>query len=375
MVRKKIVWVTNDCFVDCDIPYVPLLLDSFNIYWVVILPNHSRYHKDDFLALCNSYSNLSVEFIISTTRERYPSKLFEYLKINEIVRREKPDLVYANLIPTSPWHVPMFLGLPKSKTIITAHQGEVHDGFSYKWIHKCLRRIVYGYLRNINMFSKSQASLMKLHFPKAHIYQMVLGLKDFGVPTNTRPNDGIVRFLSFGIISRTKHVDLLCDAACMLYEQGYRNFKVVVKGECSMKNEFMEHVRYPDIFEIDLRFVDNGEIPNMFNGCHYFVQPYSIVTQSGPMKIAFKYNVPDIVSNLPGFTDEIEEGVNGFVFNTDNAEDLACVMKGLIDNHENCYHGLLNKMADYTHEKYSEEAIAANYIEMFNDVIGKSSKL
>jgi len=372
MTRKKIVWVTNDCFVDCDIPYVPLLLDYFNIYWVIILPNHPRYQKDDIWHISNNYENLSVEFVTSKTRERYPSKLFEYIKINEIVRREKPDLVYANVIPTSPWQIPMFLGLPKNKTIITAHQGEVHDGFSYKVIHKCLRRIVYGRLRNINMFSKSQTELMKLHFPKAHIYQMVLGLKDFGLPTNVRPNDGIVRFLSFGIIGKTKHVDLLCDAACLLYEQGYRNFKVVVKGECPMKEEFMKHVHYPEVFEIDLNFIDNSEIPNMFNGCHYFVQPYSIVTQSGPMKIAFKYNLPDIVSNLPGFTDEIEVGVNGFIFKTDNVEDLARVMKELIDNHERDYHKLLNKMKDYTYEKYSEETIVAKYKDMFNDVIGKS---
>jgi len=65
------------------------------------------------------------------------------------------------------------------------------------------------------------------------------------------------------------------------------------------------------------------------------------VSQSGPTKIAFNYNLPIIASNLPGFSDEILEGVNGYLFEPGNVEDLVCVMAHAIDTY-NCGYDKLN---------------------------------
>ena len=225
----------------------------------------------------------------------------------------------------SPWELPMFYLLPKRHYIQTAHQGEVHIGMGHKKLLNVLRRLVYSRVKYVNMFSKSQAGLFQKHFPNSKIFKIPLALKDFGIPTIVKPKDGIIRFLSFGTINYAKNIDLLIDAACVLYDKGYRNFRVSINGMCKDWSFYQTKIKYPELFDIDIRSIDNSEIANLFASADYFVQPYRVVSQSGPTKISFNYNLPIIASNLPGFSDEILENVNGYLFEPGNVNDLVPV--------------------------------------------------
>lgn len=372
MDKKKICWVTPDCFADCDIPYVPLLSERYDIFWIVLLPLKARFKEDDFRNIEKVHSNLRVEIIHSTIRERNPLKIIEYLKINSIIKREKPDLCYLNIAPHTPYILPTFFLLPKDKSIVTAHQGEITYGFRFMRMIKVFRKFTYGNLRYVNLFSKSEASKFASHHPHVHIFQFDLGLKDLGDANNKRPlidNQNPIRFLSFGAIVRAKNIELLIDAACKLYEQGYKNFRVSINGKCDEWDYYESHIKYPEIFERDIRMIPNEDIPNLFNGAHYFIQPYKQVTQSGPMKLAFRYNLPDICSDLPGLKSEIVEGVNGYTFKHENVDDLARVMKECIDTHSAQYEDLRKRMAEYTDQNYSYKAMVDNYTKMFETVI------
>ena len=243
---------------------------------------------------------------------------------------------------------------------------------SHKRMTKLMRWLWYGHFKTVNMFSKSQAALFRQDFKKSKVYQFVLGLKEFGTATNERPNEGDVRFLSFGTLNYAKNIDLLIDAACLLYERGVRGFKVSIAGMCKDWSWYQQRIKYPEIFELDIRMIDNSEIPNLFNGSHYLVQPYRVVSQSGPTKIAFNYNLPVIASNLPGFMDEIEEGVNGYSFEIGNVESLADRMQQLIENHKTGYAALTERMKAYTEEHYAVEALAEQYKNMIEEVMMKN---
>ncbi|MCQ2246607.1 MAG: glycosyltransferase [Bacteroidaceae bacterium] len=376
MNKKKICWITPDCFADCDIPYVPLLLERYTICWVVLLPVKARYKEDDFRKIEKEHCNLKIEVIHSTIRERNPYKLFEYLKINSIICRENPNVVYINTAPHTPYILPVFLRLPKSKTIVAAHQGEIRYGFRFKLMLKIFRKIAYKNIKYANLFSESEANRYHILHPHVHIFQFVLGLKDLGKPTNERPlvdNHTPIKFMSFGAIVRAKNIDLLIDAACKLYEDGYKNFKVSINGKCDEWDYYKTHIKYPEIFETDIRMIPNEDIPNLFNGSHYFVQPYKQVTQSGPMKLAFRYNLPDICSDLPGLKSEIVEGVNGYIFKHENVDDLVRVMKKCIDTHIAQYEDMRVRMAEYTDKNYSYKAMVDNYTKMFEAVIEQNN--
>lgn len=368
--KKKILWVTADYFVDCDITNIPNLTHDFDIHWLVFLPcSNSRYQKDDILNVATINNNLSIHVIKSKFRERDPRKIWEYMEIIYDYRKINPDILYINVVPNSPWQIPMFLSLPKNKTIITAHQGKVHEGMGHYTYYNTIRDLVYLRLKVVNMFSKSQAALFHERYPDSTIYHIPLGLKYFGPSTNTRPESGSIIFLSFGIINYTKHIDLLIDAACNLYEHGFKNFKVSLNGMCKNWDWYQAKIKYPEIFELNIKMIDNDDIPNLFNHSHYLVQPYRVVSQSGPTKVAFSYNVPVLASSLPGFTDEIKENVNGFIFECGNVDDLENKMKYLIENHNNIYPSLIKKMKEYTKAHYSQESILNQYINMFNTVV------
>lgn len=369
MNKYKLLWITADYFADCDIPYIPDLLKDFNIYWMVYLPYNSRFKEDDFISIGAKYDNLTIDIVRSHKKERNPKKIFEYLKIINIIKKERPDIVYLNMVAISPWQIPMFLRLPKNRSIVTAHQGRVHEGMGHYHYYNFLRDVLYKRIKHVNMFSSSQASYFKKRYNDSTIYQIPLGLKFFGPSTNTRPSNGVVRFLSFGIINYTKHIDLLIEAACNLYEHGTKNFKVSINGMCNNWDWYQKKIKYPEIFELNIKMIDNNDIPNLFNGSHYLVQPYRVVSQSGPTKVAFTYNLPILASNLPGFTDEIIENVNGFSFDCGNVDDLENKMKCLIDNHANNYLSLLERMKKHTETHYSQDSLINMYKNMFYTLV------
>jgi glycosyltransferase involved in cell wall biosynthesis len=313
------------------------------------------------------YSNLTIEFVYEKYRLRNPLNILQYIQLSRRIKSQKADAVYLN-VSVSPWCLAMLPFVKSSNTVVSSHQGRVHEGMGHKKVITWARSKWYGHFKNVNMFSKSQAGLLKQDFPESKIFQFVLGLKEFGKATNQRPDIGDVRFLSFGTLNYAKNIDLLIDAACFLHERGVRGFKVSINGACKDWSWYQRRIKYPEIFELDIRMIDNREIPNLFNGAHYFVQPYRVVSQSGPMKIAFNYNLPDITSDLPGFTDEIVEGVNGYTFEAGSAESLADKMQWVIEHHKENYPKLLKRMRSYTEEQYAEEKLIQQYVNMFEEI-------
>lgn len=371
---NKLLWITPDCFTDVDIPIIPKLLDFYNIHWIVVMGTTNRFKESDFQYLAEN-KNLKIDFLYMLKRRRDPRNIVDYLKIKKMIDKENPDVIYCNLTISLPWILPFVWSLPKSKTIQTAHQGVVHNGMDNKVLCKLLRSLSYPFFKYVNMFSKSQADLFRKYTSsKPKIFQFYLPLKDFGIPTIERPITNVVKFLSFGQINYAKNIDLLIRAACELYDEGVTNFIVSICGKSSEWNSKYESlITHPEIFENDIRLINNEEIPNLFNCHHYFVQPYRILSQSGPMKIAFRYNVPLITSDLPGFCDEMVEGKTGFIFETSNVDSLKIVMKKAIEtyNSEN-YEKLRQEMQNICDLRYSWNSIIGQYLEMFNEVLNQN---
>lgn len=367
--KKRIVWVTPDYFVDCDFNPQILrgILEHFDIYWFVLLPAfNARFSENDFDKLKN-IKGLTIEFIYSSYRQRDPRRLFFYFNLFRRSRKLNPNVTYLNCVP-DPYFVPILWLFDKKKTILSAHDGEVNGGFDFSFITKVSFSLSYKFFKYVCMFSPSQAAIFQKTYAEIKVYMINLALKSFGESNILRTNDNIT-FLSFGVINYSKNIELLIQAACNVYEKGYRNFNVSINGSCTNWAFYQSYIRYPDLFKCDIKIIDNAEIADLFNASHYFVQPYRHMSQSGAMKVAFNYNLPIIASNFPGFSDEIKEGVNGYLFNPGDLEDLEKVMIDCIENHHCNYALLLNRMSSYTRENYSSSVIAQKYLKMFNDIV------
>lgn len=373
MDKPKLCWVTADYFVDTDLnpAIIKRVSENYSIHWIIVFfHSGNRYKEEDFEVIRNSVPSLSIEFFTINHRHRNPRILSDYGNLRKRILSGTPDLLYLNISIGDFYTVPLLYHMPAKKTIITAHQGKVHAGMKRKLINKCFRHIVYHRIENVNMYSDSQRSFFLDSFPNSTVFLNPLGVKFFGKPSIKRDTkSSVVRFLSFGIINYAKNIDLLIDAAEALYEEGERDFVVSINGGCGNWQFYADRIKHPEIFETDIRLIPNEAIPDLFTKSHFFVQPYRVVSQSGPLKIAYAYNTPVIVSDLPGFTDEVKEGVSGFVFEHENIESLKAVMRKAMNTYRTNYDSLLNSMKEYVHENYSEEKMADNYLKMFNTVL------
>lgn len=367
MDKKKICWITPDYFADVDIPIVPSLLDEFDIAWIILFPwRNNRYSENDFLKVKEKNPTIDVFFVHSKYYRYDPRIIIIYNDIRNLINKSRPDIIYLNLIPYNPFFLPFFKWLPKNKSIITAHDGSFKSimGLTTKLMfHKCYTRTKY-----VHMFSESQAGLFKMNYPGPEIFVIPLALKDFG-KSSLCLCDEVVKFIVFGTIHAEKNVQLVIEAANQLFEEGVNNFKVSINGMWKIPEKPEKLIRHPEIFQVKDSLIPNKDIPNLFTSCHYAIYAYKEMSQSGALKIAFNYRKPVIVSDLPGFKDEVENGINGYFFQTENIESLKEILKECILKSKEDYETLVKNMDENINEKYSLDSLAKMYKEMFHNVL------
>jgi len=361
--------VTSDCFVDVDfnIEILSFILEIYDIDWYILFPvEKSKFINFDFSEIQN-LEGIRIFKIISTYKSGDLRRLTMYIQLYKDIKNSTPDIIYINS-PVSPYILLLVYMLEKRKIILTTHEGFIHSGFNNQKIRRIMRSMIFNHASFINLFSISQSKIFLEHNKSKTIYTIPLCLKSFGSVDLEKRNDTIV-FLIFGNICYEKNIELLIKAACNIYEKGIRGFKISINGMCDNWDYYLKEIKYPQIFENDIRLIDNKEIPKLFSECHYLVQPYRIVSQSGPLKIAFNYNLPVICSNLPGFSDEVISNVNGFLFESCNVNSLEDVLIECIKKNPLDYIQLIEKMKIYTKKKYSNFSLSQMYLNMFNDLL------
>lgn len=370
MEEKKITWVTPDCFVDCDIDIIPKLSQYFKIHWIVLLGKNSRFKENDFQTQDLKKENILITFLYSKYRNRYPQNLLFFHKIKRIIIQDNPDIIYFNVIPSTPYILPLYFWLPKEKTIVTAHDGRVTASMAFSSLIKYGFHKAFNSVKHVNMFSNYQAGFFNENFPGKDVNVIPLALKDFGKPTLSKRTD-CISFLYFGTIHFEKNLELLLEAANQLYEDGISGFKVSVNGVWRVKWKPEDKIRHPEIFELNIGSVPNDDIPNIFAFNHYAVYPYKNMSQSGAIKCAFNYHTPVIVSDLQGFTDEVSEGVDGFSFKSEDVDDLKRIMLHCIQMSQQDYERLVQNMKYDIEARYSIDTITGKYIQMFNKILAQ----
>lgn len=368
--KKTICWVTPDSFIDCDNnpEILKEILKVYNIYWIIILPfSGARFKESDFKDL-NNLEGLTIKFLYTKVRNRDPRMFLFFENLYKNIQKVNADIVYFNYVPENPYILPLYWRLNKKKTIFTAHDGEVNKAFKFSFITKITFSLAYGFTKNINMFSQSQAKLFKSNFGDKNIFVIPLALKNFGSSKVLKDNT-LIRFVFFGTLHYGKNIGLLIDAACKLYEEGINGFKIYIYGSCNDWGTYQKQIKYPEIFETHIRHIDNTEIPNIFSQSHYIVFPYKVMSQSGALKVAFNYNIPVIVSDLDGFKDEVLDHVNGYIFKSESIEDLKDKMKIAINDFNSDYEDLSNKVKEFNFRNYSNLSISKKYLQMFENVL------
>ncbi len=353
---------------------VSALRDDYEIQLVI---NHSgdlNYNIDGI----NSFaSENDIELVIVDFTNRKASSIKgvwkDFSTISKI-RSFKPDYIYIESFGSLFFALYSGLFLPRKKVIFSILDYKLHPyGESVgKRSEKIYQKIYLTYFRNFHLFSSEQAKALRLDHPSKRTEYIKLFLieNDFpeAIPTQDR-SFKTLNFLYFGKIYHYKGVDILIQAAELLASKR-QDFKVTIAGRAKDFEEYRKLVKHPEIFDFKIHYLDREEIPEIFHQASYFVLPYREVTQSGPLSLAFHFGICPITSDIGGFKELIDDGNNGFTFESENPQSLAELMAGLLDAEESVHHSNQNKLQEFVKHEYAIDKFIKDYKQMFENLVG-----
>jgi 1,2-diacylglycerol 3-alpha-glucosyltransferase len=128
--------------------------------------------------------------------------------------------------------------------------------------------------------------------------------------------------LYVGRVDREKGLDYLVEAAARLPSL---SFQVAIAGKGMYRDALLElvhelgsenHITFPG-------YIDSDDLPLLLNSVDAFVMPSSAELQSIATLEAMSCAKPILAANARALPELVEHGINGFLFNPQNAESLA----------------------------------------------------
>jgi glycosyltransferase involved in cell wall biosynthesis len=118
-----------------------------------------------------------------------------------------------------------------------------------------------------------------------------------------------------------------------------------------------------------------GYVPDLLQripGADIFILPSRAEGMSNALLEAMAAGLPCIATEISGNTDLIQDGLNGLLVPPDDAEALATTLEKLLDSRS-----LREKLGRHAREtvcqKYSIEAVANRYLELYQNLLGSSA--
>ena len=369
---KTISWITPEAFIDVDLPIIKELVKFYIIDWQIVISYNSSIDYESYVYdTIHDNNNLNISFYFLKRRNRDFRNIIDYIKIINNAKKVNPSLYYISMMamPYGVWIYKILL--PLKHCVVACHnvstpKGASSEGFTRKYINWWLSTF-----DNIQVFSKGQKEVLNKEYKGKNVLTAPLAIKDYGEPDICidKNDTKLIRFLNFGNIVHYKRVDLLIEAGNRLYEKGIRNFRICIAGNSATWNmDYAPLIKYPEIFELHIKRIPNEDVANLFAKSHYFVLPYQDIAQSGAITVAFRYNLPTLVSDIKQFEEFVKDNVTGMTFESGNVDDLVAKMSYLINNHVIVYERLSKAQAEFVEQELSLESIVKKYKEYLDKI-------
>lgn len=370
MEKKRISWITFNAFIDTDLYAVKELTRYYKIDWFIIRSENDRFEYLDDITEMQKLDDLKIQLCICGKRLRKIGCISYYLKMINLIKKDKPNLVFSSMAG-APYFIPVLSLLLKPQNVIMAiHNVHIPKGGTAYNFFKLYNKMTISLFMNFMTYSMSQMDALKKLVPHKNVFYVPFMMKEYGVSKKKRESN-IITFLNFGNIREYKRIDVLIDAAQMAYEETGIIFKVIIAGKCDNWYEYQKLIKYEFLFDIRIGRVENNDIADLFNECDYFVAPYQDIAQSGSSVVALNYGKPIIASKLPAFEEYIEDCKTGYLIKPADKENLKDVMVAILQSGNLGYDKMVDDLVVSRDALFSTNAIVARYRGCFDYVIEK----
>ncbi len=372
---RKISWITQESFIDVDIPVIHYLKKWYEFRLIIVMPTGKTIDYDDYVSsILGDFQHIDVEYVYMNSRARSLTNISCYYNIISKAKAFAPDLYYISFTGIPYGLLLYWMMLPIDKCVLPCHNVSTPKGATNETFAEIYKNLTLKLFHNIQVFSQSQYDILSSKHKGKEILLTYLMLKDYGEPKIKKKNDGKLKFLFFGNIVNYKRVDLLIEAVNILVKRDVKNFNVIIAGKAKEWERYRVKIQYPELFDLRIERIPNEDVADLFAESHYFVMPYQDIAQSGAITVAFRYNVPTIVSDIPQFNEFVREGKTTLVFKSQDAVSLADTMQYAIDHHVEIYDDLCKNQKKFVEEMFADEAIVMKYKSFFDSLLLKNGE-
>ena len=362
MDNRRIVWITGSWAYDTDKDLVPFLMQkkNLNIDWWVLTDSKAKTQLPDF-GLFKTYN--------ITHRGSDLRRVLDYKKLFRKCEIRNAQLIYSNELGMPFYYPTLFHHVGNKIPIVHA----AHNVIPYPvwpWFMKIY--VIYIFRKNqyFHLFSKFTAVYFNSHYPNKSMYYSPMTLKGYGRSvTNKYTIDKTkLNLLFFGNVVGNKRLDLLITAIKELPADIQAKVHLNICGNCKNKEFFLQQIDGCDTITAYFHRIPDEEIPELFTKHQFLMLPYEDVAQSGPHMIAYYYNLPVIASDIDGFKERVDDGINGILFKSGDVKDLKAKIIQAVSMTENERKEMKSSLKSYAESNFSIEAVSEKYIDYFNTI-------
>lgn len=368
MRKKTIVYLNPDCFTDTDCTILHHLTKEFHVIWFYIYEINKKMRLT--IEQARTYSDkygIDLHLVISKYRLRDPRNLKIFANVIKEINRINPSLIYHSFV--SPyWLLLLKTHCNCKKVVLGVHDVKMHSlnlNSSILLMKYTLDYSIKCHKYHITL-SKSQHDLLLASYG---IESAMVGMsyKYYGSSQLKIPHiSNGVKLLFFGSINLYKGLDILIEALEKLHTQGINNLSLTIAGKGDYWDKCKSFIRTHEMYNLQIRFIENSEIPDLMSSHHFLALPYRDATQSGPLATAIAYELPILAPRF-GYFMETYTDDSAILYEQGNIEDALLHISSLSSEQ---YANLKNNCKKVK-EMNTEECVAKRYIDYFKQVIDK----
>jgi glycosyltransferase involved in cell wall biosynthesis len=325
------------------------------------------------LFVVKTYKHSKIDFVIRTV------SFIRIMSIIQILRNLKPEIVI--FIMLHPWLVFILtylkIFMKNSRTIYIKHNPSIFENLPSKIINTFLNacdRFLTCKSDYIFTLSESvkQETLVTYNLPLEKVFSFNFGAHRFvcnGWKHKGFYKNGILRLLFFGNILEYKGIDILVDSYEIMKKENLP-VQLVIAGDGPINKVLKMKADKLGIKLLNY-WISDEELCGLLSETDIIILPYKKASQSGPASIATSLGIPVIASRVGGLTEQVIDGVNGFLIEP-CAQDIVNAVKKILLNPSLLDH-LSNGAKLLSETKFSWENIAKKMNKVLNEIIIKDN--
>ena len=292
------------------------------------------------------------------------------------------DVLHVQAFKKASLEIPLLTALCRLRhvrLVATAHNILPHESGGEKEA-RLLRRW-YGACDALIVHNQASRQVLEAFAPEAapRIHVLPHGTFDsYGRPPAPVPHDKTV-FLLFGKIRRYKGICELLQACALLPAEARSRMEVVIAGS-QRKGEdptdyaaMVEDLGLNSFVRLDLRFIDDREVPELLGRADCCLFPYREIYGSGALLLSYGFERPVIASNLPTFVEETDNGATGLLYESGSPEALRDALLRFLELSPGEKARMQEAIRTLCHTKYTWETSARELFSIYDALCAPAS--